>query len=128
MGITRPGEAGSAARQRAGGLGDVRPGVAAEVVEAVEDGPQGPAVGPQRVVFELLPAQRRGDGRAGAGARCVGRDDGLGGAVAGDVQVEAVVALVLVELGRQRVRMLGGQLGGEGADPGVDVARRRGCA
>ena len=56
---------------------DVGPRVAAEVVEARLDRADRPAVGPQRVVLELLRAQRRGDGRAGPRPRRIGRHDGL---------------------------------------------------
>src|SRR3954453_21800487 len=48
-----------------------------KVRDALDDRPDGPAVGPEVGVVELVPGDRRGYGRAGRGPHGIGRDQRL---------------------------------------------------
>src|SRR3954452_6550036 len=85
----------------------------AERLQTRRDRRQRVAVRAQLPILELLPAQRRGDRRARLGTHCVGRHGGLRVGVAGGVDEDAALALVLAPLGGQPVGMARGELLGD---------------
>src|SRR6266516_6324321 len=90
--------------------------------DAVQHRPDREAIGPQRRVIELVPADRRRDRRARCRARAVGRDEGLVVDVLGVVEPGPAAALALVpfpahQVGHDRSDLFGQLLG-----PGAGVA------